>query len=101
MIDFIHHIASFEHIASLSAFSKLEADYFQPVLHPAGIFFIGLVSRSLVVDPLFFPRNQTALMLQWKIANRTPREGSIIMQATPECMRAVLDRKPASFELSV
>jgi len=101
MIDFIHHITSFEHIASLSAFSKLETDYFQPVLHPAGIFFIGLVSRSLVVDPLFFLQNQTALMLQWKIANRTPHEGSIIMQATPECMRAVLDRKPASFELSV
>lgn len=95
------HISSFEHMASLSSFSRLEVDYFQPFIDRGRIFFIGLVSKSVVTDPMFFERKHAVLMLQWKLAGRIPSGGSQIMQTSPESIKAILDRKPDSFQMLV
>jgi hypothetical protein len=100
-LKFSEHLDSLEHRESMSCSLKLEADYFQPVRNQDEVFFIGLISRTVITDPDFFLRRQTALMLQWKVADRAPSPNSVIMETTPDEMRRCLIEKSVQYEVEV
>lgn len=85
------HLSSPDHSHTLRPFKKLEVDYFQPCSYEGRVFFIGLVSNTVITDERFFESNQTALMLQWKVADRLPSNNSVMMQASPEQLQACFD----------
>ena len=79
---YLSHFSSREHQMTLESFERNETDYFQPVLDGDRVFFVGVLTRTVIVAADFFSRKRGILALQWRVANRTPTEQSAIMQVS-------------------
>lgn len=94
-VGFTHHLSSFEHEESLRKFQSIEADYFQHVVDPSknSVFYIGLVTKSVVSSISEECAKDKILTLQWRISQKHPGSHGTLMQANPEDMLSIFGRQ--------
>ena len=83
---YIQHLKSAQHVTCVERLSEIDCDYFQPIRFPDSglVFYVGLVSKTVVVYEGFFREKSRLLKAQWNLLDRIPTAESVIMQSTPE-----------------
>ena len=84
--NFHHHLNSESHQNSKNAFADIDCDYFQPILNPqtGDIYFVGIVSLSLIMYERYFNEHSVLLFDQWSLIDRQPTQNSCINVLTPD-----------------
>lgn len=80
------HLRSESHVQAVRGLSDIDCDYFQPVLdsETRRVFYVGLVSQTLMMYENFFSEHGSILFSQWSLIEHVPTPDSPIMQQTPQ-----------------
>lgn len=91
--SFSHHLSGSIHKESLGVFQSIEADYFQRVFDPFtnNVFYLALVSRSVVNAISGNSSVAKLLPLQWRVSGKHPEAHGTLMQADPSDVLSLFD----------